>query len=71
MQLFFPREEGTKIPATILPEVAKKLTDLGIEVVVETEIGSNIFLPDESYQQAVAIISTDRSKSLSEADIVC
>jgi len=71
MQIFFPREEGTEIRATILPEVAKKFTDLGIEVVVETEIGSNIFLPDESYQQAGAIISTDRSKSLSEADIVC
>ena len=71
MQIFFPREEGTEIRATILPEVAKKFTDLGIEVVVETEIGSSMFLPDESYQQAGAIISTDRSKSLSEADIVC
>ena len=71
MQIFFPKEEGTEIRATILPEVAKKFTDLGIKVVVETEIGSNIFLPDESYQQAGATISVDRIKSLSEADIVC
>ena len=71
MQIFFPREEGTEIRATILPEVAKKFTDLGIEVVVERDIGSNIFLTNESYQQAGASISTDRSKSLSEADIVC
>ena len=71
MQIFFPKEEGTEIRATILPEVAKKFTDLGIKVVVETEIGSNIFLPDESYRQAGAIISTDRLRSLSEADIVC
>ena len=71
MQIFFPKEEGTEIRATILPEVAKKFTDLGIKVVVETEIGSNIFLPDESYRQAGAIISVDRLRSLSEADIVC
>ena len=71
MQIFFPKEEGTEIRATILPEVAKKFTDLGIKVVVETEIGSNIFLTDESYRQAGAIISTDRLRSLSEADIVC
>jgi NAD(P) transhydrogenase subunit alpha len=71
MQIFFPKEEGTEIRATILPEVAKKFTDLGIEVVVETDIGSNIFLTNESYEQAGALISTDRSKSLSEADIVC
>ena len=71
MQIFFPKEEGTEIRATILPEVAKKFTDLGIKVVVETEIGSNIFLPDESYRQAGATISVDRLSSLSEADIVC
>ena len=71
MQIFFPKEEGTEIRATILPEVAKKFTDLGIKVVVETEIGSNIFLPDESYRQAGATISADRLRSLSEADIVC
>ena len=71
MQIFFPKEEGTEIRATILPEVTKKFTDLGIKVVVETEIGSNIFLPDESYQQVGATISVDRIKSLSEADIVC
>ena len=71
MQIFFPREEGTEIRATILPEVAKKFTDLGIEVVVEADIGSNIFLTNKSYEEAGALISSDRSRSLSEADIVC
>ena len=71
MQIFFPREEGTEIRVTILPEVAKKFTDLGIEVVVEADIGSNIFLTNESYEEAGALISSDRSQSLSEADIVC
>ena len=35
MQIFFPKEEGQEIRATILPEVAKKFVDLGLDVVVE------------------------------------
>ena len=34
MQIFFPKEEDHEIRATILPEVAKKFTDLGIEVLI-------------------------------------
>ena len=71
MQIFFPKEEGTEIRATILPEVAKKFIDLGIEVVIESEIGSKIFLSDDLYLQVGAAVSTDRSKSLSTADIIC
>ena len=33
MQIFFPKEEGPETRATILPEVAKKFIDLGIDVV--------------------------------------
>ena len=36
MQIFFPKEEAQEIRATILPEVAKKLVDLGIQVSVES-----------------------------------
>ena len=47
MQIFFPKEQGSETRATILPEVAKKFIDLGIEVVVETQIGSKVFNSDE------------------------
>ena len=35
MQIFFPKEKDEEIRATILPEVAKKFIDLGIEVLIE------------------------------------
>jgi NAD(P) transhydrogenase subunit alpha len=71
MQIFFPKEEGPETRATILPEVAKKFIDLGIDVVVETQIGSKIFNSDEMYSLVGAKISSDRLVSNSEADIVC
>jgi NAD(P) transhydrogenase subunit alpha len=71
MQIFFPKEEGSEIRATILPEVAKKFIDLGIDVVVETQIGSKIFNSDEMYSLVGAKISSDRLVSNAEADIVC
>lgn len=71
MQIFFPKEEGPETRATILPEVAKKFIDLGIDVVVETQIGSKIFNSDEMYSLVGAKISSDRLVSNTEADIVC
>lgn len=71
MQIFFPKEEGSETRATILPEVAKKFVDLGIDVVVETQIGSKTFNSDEMYSLVGAKISSDRSVSNAEADIVC
>ena len=71
MQIFFPKEEGSETRTTILPEVAKKFVDLGIDVVVETQIGSKTFNSDEMYSLVGAKISSDRSVSNAEADIVC
>jgi len=71
MQIFFPKEQGSETRATILPEVAKKFIDLGIEVVVETQIGSKVFNSDEMYCAVGAKISSDRTVSNAEADIVC
>ena len=71
MQIFFPKEEGSETRTTILPEVAKKFVDLGIDVVVETQIGSKTFNSDEMYSLIGAKISSDRSVSNAEADIVC
>ena len=47
MQIFFPKEEDHEIRATILPEVAKKFTDLGIEVLIESGLGEKVFVSDE------------------------
>ena len=71
MQIFFPKEETNEIRATILPEVAKKFIDLGIEVSVETGLGDKVFVSDDLYAQAGAKICNDVNEALSGADIVC
>ena len=71
MQIFFPKEETNEIRATILPEVAKKFIDLGIEVSVETGLGDKVFVSDDLYAQAGAKICNDINEALSGADIVC
>jgi len=71
MQIFFPKEEGQEIRATILPEVAKKFVDLGLDVVVEEGLGSSVFVADELYSDAGALIATSRENALNSADIVC
>jgi len=71
MQIFFPKEEAHEIRATILPEVAKKFIDLGIDVSIETGLGESVFISDELYAEAGAKISTDRNASFRAADVVC
>ena len=61
MQIFFPKEEANEIRATILPEVAKKFIDLGIEVSIETGLGDNVFVSDTLYEEVGASICTNKS----------
>ena len=71
MQLFVPKETHpgeTRVP--IVPETVKRLTALEASVVVESGLGKSIGWADKDYEQAGAAISTDRKKSLSEADMV-
>ena len=71
MQIFFPKEEDQEIRATILPEVAKKFVDLGIEVVIEEGLGSSVFIDDELYSEVGAKITASRNSTFNSADIVC
>lgn len=71
MQIFFPKEDDQEIRATILPEVAKKLVDLGLDVFVEEGFGASIFVDDEIYSDAGAVITASRESALNSADIVC
>ena len=71
MQIFFPKEEAHEIRATILPEVAKKLVDLGIQVSVESGLGDKVFVSDDLYISAGANICHDRAEGFKSADVVC
>ena len=71
MQIFFPKEDDQEIRTTILPEVAKKLVDLGLDVFIEEGFGSSIFIDDKFYSETGAVITSSREKALNSADIVC
>ena len=62
MQIFFPKEEDHEIRATILPEVAKKFTDLGIEVLIESGLGEKVFVSDEQYFDAGATVCNEKKR---------
>ena len=71
MQIFFPKENEQENRTTILPEVAKKLVDLGLDVFIEEGFGTSIFIDDKFYSEAGAIITSSRESALNSADIVC
>ena len=71
MQIFFPKEDDQEIRTTILPEVAKKLVDLGLDVFIEEGFGSSIFIDDKLYSETGAVITSSREKALNSADIDC
>ena len=64
MQIFFPKEEDQEIRSTILPEVAKKFVDLGLEVVIEEGLGSSVFIDDDLYSKVGAKIADSRDTAL-------
>ena len=71
MQIFFPKEEDHEIRATILPEVAQKFTDLGIEVLIESGLGEKVFVSDEQYVDAGATVCNEKNEGFGSADVVC
>jgi NAD(P) transhydrogenase subunit alpha len=71
MRIFCPKEINpgeTRI--ALLPENAKKLADLGIEVCIEAGLGAALGISDQDYQQAGALVETNRSSGLGNADVV-
>ena len=71
MQAFLPKETypaETRVP--IIPDTVKRLATLEASVVVESGLGEPIGIEDEEYEEAGAALSSDREKSLGEADMV-
>ena len=71
MILFAPKEIDSREARTaITPITAKRLVDKGIDVFVEESIGELSNYSDNEYTEVGANIITDRSKALSDADII-
>ncbi len=70
MQIGVPKEitEGERRVA-LVPEVVKKLTGQGLEVVVQRGAGAGALIPDEQYEEAGAKLTDSAAETLG-ADVV-
>ena len=71
MQIFFPKEKDLEIRVSILPETVKKLTDLGIDVVIEASFGEKLHISDDLYSSSGASLTKERNSCMSSSDIIC
>jgi NAD(P) transhydrogenase subunit alpha len=71
MKIFAPKEnDPIETRAALDPTAAKKLVDLGAEVLVESGLGARCDHPDADYAAAGAAVVTDRAAALASADLV-
>ena len=71
MKIFAPKEnDPLETRASLDPAAVAKLVGLGAEIIVESGIGEECDQPDASYEEAGAVVTSDRAGSLSSADIV-
>jgi NAD(P) transhydrogenase subunit alpha len=52
------------------PETVRKMRGLGLDVVVESGAGAGASIPDQAFQDAGAVLASDRATALSGADVV-
>jgi NAD(P) transhydrogenase subunit alpha len=71
MEVFIPNElDPHEARISLAPTLAKKLTGLGCNVVIESGAGGLSEFSDGDFEKAGATISNDRSASLASADLV-
>ena len=71
MRIFVPKEiDPTETRVPMLPGVAGKLVGLGAKIEVEQGLGGGLNYNDSDYEQAGASISSNRTRSLKDADLV-
>jgi len=71
MEVFVPREtEASERRVPMVPADIAKLVGKGVAITVESGMGEPSRHPDRAYQEAGARVSTERTKLLSETDVV-
>jgi NAD(P) transhydrogenase subunit alpha len=71
MLIGVPKETTAgELRAPLVPVSVKKLTALGLEVVVEAGVGEGAGFPDAEYSDAGATVESDRAAILGKADLV-
>ncbi|MEX2542999.1 MAG: NAD(P) transhydrogenase subunit alpha [Trueperaceae bacterium] len=70
MILFIGTEPPSEQRVALTPQVAGRLTALGIDVRVPSGVGRTLHLDDESYRQAGASVVAESAPAMAEADVV-
>ncbi len=71
MKIFAPKEtDPDETRAALDPVGTKKLSTLGVTVIIESGLGDSSGHRDEDYREAGAEISSERNASLADADII-
>lgn len=70
MLIYAPKESHPETRTAITPEFAQKLVNMGLDVMVEPNLGLAAEHDDAQYEAVGARISSNPSESLSTADIV-
>ncbi len=71
MQVFVPREtQDGETRVALVPEAVRRLTELGLEILIEAGLGASVSVGDEAYEKAGATISRDRRGMLRSADVI-
>ncbi len=70
MLIYTPKETAPETRVALTPEFARKLTEMGAEVLVESGLGMSADHDDAAYLEAGARIAENRQAALAEADVV-
>ncbi len=71
MKLFFPVEsDAAETRVALLPEVARKFTDLGVEILIEPGLGKGVGHDDAAYEKAGCVLAADAASGYAAADAV-
>lgn len=70
MKLFIPKEPDNETRTAADPQAVAKLISLGLSVEIEQSVGELASIADVDYTEVGASITTDRSGSLSSANII-
>ncbi len=71
MKLVIPKENiPNEFRVALTPEYVKKLVSLGVQICIETGLGTHIQISDKHYLEAGATIIDKRSSLMADADMV-
>jgi NAD(P) transhydrogenase subunit alpha len=70
MILYTGSEPPSETRVSLTPQTAGRLRDLGLEVRVPSGVGRTLFLDDEAYREAGAVVVAEPAAALAGADLV-